>query len=75
MHHRLTADSLVAQLKNTISELLDQPGAQKPERIKFFRGQMQTIITRAVTDLQIKPVPSRRCFTLLSESFYSLRRP
>ena len=55
------------QLKNAISELIGQPGAQKPERIKFFRGQMQTIISRAVTDLQIKPVPSRRCFTLLSE--------
>lgn len=59
----------ISQLKNAISELLDQPGAQRPERIKFFRGQMQTIITRAVSDLDIKPVPSRRCFTLLSEPF------
>lgn len=55
------------QLKNAIRELIEQPGAQRPERIKFFRGQMQTIITRAVTDLEIKAIPSRRCFTLLSE--------
>lgn len=53
------------QLKNALSELLAQPGAKKPNSIKFFRGQMQTIITRAVSDLGIKPVPSRRCFTLL----------
>ena len=55
------------QLKNALSELMNQPGAQRPKRVKFFRGQMQTIITRAVADLDIKPIPSRRCFTLLSE--------
>ena len=56
------------QLKAALAEILGQPGAAKPERVRFFRGQMQTIITRAVTDLDIKPVPSRRCFTLISES-------
>ncbi len=28
---------------------------------------MQTIITRALTELDIKPVPSRRCFTIMCE--------
>lgn len=67
--------TLFLQLKNAIGELLAQPGAQRPERIKFFRGQMQTIITRAVMDLGIKPIPSRRCFTLLSEFRNSHWRP
>lgn len=55
-----------SQLKKVLAELISQPGARKPESVKFFRGQMQTIITRALIDLEIKPVPSRRCFTLLS---------
>ena len=46
-------------------EILEQPGAVKPERVRFFRGQMQTIISRALTELQIKPLPSRRCFALI----------
>lgn len=37
----------------------------KPQRVRFFRGQMQTIITKALTDLDIKAVPSRRCFALI----------
>ena len=45
--------------------MLAQPGAVRPERVKFFRGQMQTIITRALTDLNIKAVPSRRCLAVL----------
>ena len=60
------ASLAVAQLKNVLAELISQPSARKPEAVKFFRGQMQTIITRALGDLEIKPVPSRRCFTLLS---------
>lgn len=54
------------KLAAVLRELIEQPGAKKPERVKFFRGQMQTIITRALIDLDIKPIPSRRCFTLLS---------
>eukprot|EP01023_Acetabularia_acetabulum_P012919 TRINITY_DN1610_c0_g1_i2.p1 TRINITY_DN1610_c0_g1~~TRINITY_DN1610_c0_g1_i2.p1 ORF type:complete len:387 (+),score=52.04 TRINITY_DN1610_c0_g1_i2:50-1162(+) len=54
-----------ATLKGVISEILSQPGAKKPERCLFFRGQMKTIISRALDDLQIKPIPSRRCFTLM----------
>ena len=69
-----------SQLRKVLAELISQPGARKPESVKFFRGQMQTIITRALADLEIKPVPSRRCFTLLSallrcaSTFRMLRR-
>jgi hypothetical protein len=44
--------------------VLAQPGAVKPEKARFFRAQMQTIITRALGELDIAPVPSRRCFAL-----------
>jgi len=55
-----------AQLKIVLAEILSQPGARRPDSVKFFRGQMQTIITRALNELDIKPVPSRRCFTLIN---------
>ena len=53
------------QLKATLAELLAQPGARRPDRVRFFRTQMQTIITRALAELNIKALPSRRCFNLL----------
>ncbi len=61
----LTIGSGCVQLRLALTEILEQPGAVKPERVRFFRGQMQTIITRALTELEIKAVPSRRCFTLI----------
>ena len=36
---------------------------------------MQTIISRALTDLDIKPVPSRRCFALIGECTLSTHFP
>lgn len=57
------------QLKLALLDLLELKGAVKPKRVRFFRGQMQTIIGRALADLDIKPVPSRRCFTLMGASF------
>lgn len=56
------------QLKAALLELLQQAGAEKPRQCRFFRGQMQTIISRSLQDLDIAPVPSRRCFTLISEA-------
>ena len=44
--------------------MLAIPGAVPPSRVRFFRGAMQTIITRAVAELGLKPVPSRRTFAL-----------
>ena len=56
------------QLRIALVEILDQETAVSPRRVRFFRGQMQTIISRALADLDITPVPSRRCFTLIRES-------
>ena len=64
LHHQRMPSS---QLKRAIEKLLAQPGAVKPDKARFFRGQMQTIISKALTDMAIKPVPSRRCFTIMSE--------
>ena len=60
------------QLKAALVSLLQQAGAEKPRRCRFFRGQMQTIISRSLTDLDIAPVPSRRCFTLISACVHCL---
>eukprot|EP00955_Chlamydomonas_euryale_P101012 365319-Chlamydomonas_euryale.AAC.10 len=35
------------ELKRAIGKLLAMPGAVKPDKARFFRGQMQTIITKA----------------------------
>ncbi|PSC70371.1 RNA binding [Micractinium conductrix] len=54
------------ELKRSLEEILAQPGARKPTVARFFRGQMQTIISRALSDVGIKSMPSRRCFTLMN---------
>lgn len=36
-----------------------------PSKARFFRGQMTTIISRALNELGIKPLPSRRCFSIM----------
>ena len=53
------------ELKAAVKEILAENGAQKPSRVLFFRGQMNTIITRAFEDMDIQALPSRRCFALL----------
>lgn len=52
-------------LKDALCKFLDISGSKRPLRCRFFRGQMSTIISRALTDLDIKPVPSRRCYSLM----------
>ncbi|GER37896.1 RNA binding [Striga asiatica] len=52
-------------LKNALASICDELGVPLPEKIRFFRSQMQTIITRACNDLCIKPVPSKRCLSLV----------
>lgn len=67
-----------AELKKALEAVLSQPGAVRPERVRFFRAQMQTIISRALSDLSMKPTPSRRCFALtrwLAERLESVYRP
>ncbi|KAK1267711.1 hypothetical protein QJS04_geneDACA015601 [Acorus gramineus] len=52
-------------LREAIVSIVDALGVPLPEKIRFFRSQMQTIITRACTELSIQPVPSKRCVSLL----------
>ncbi|KAL2939904.1 Protein TAB2-like protein chloroplastic [Bienertia sinuspersici] len=51
-------------LKNAIVSICDELGLPLPEKIRFFRSQLQTIITKACTELGIKPIPSKRCVSL-----------
>ncbi|KAL4198388.1 hypothetical protein AMTRI_Chr03g45620 [Amborella trichopoda] len=52
-------------LRDAIVLISETLGVPLPERIRFFRSQMQTIIARACKELGIKPVPSKRCISLL----------
>ncbi|GBG60412.1 hypothetical protein CBR_g5588 [Chara braunii] len=49
-----------ANLKDAISRVMRDFTVQKPTKIRFFRSQMQTIISKACTELGIQPVPSQR---------------
>ncbi|KAL9255841.1 TAB2 homolog, chloroplastic-like protein [Drosera capensis] len=48
-------------LKEAIASISDQLGVPLPVSIRYFRSQMQTIITKACKELSIKPIPSKRC--------------
>ncbi|EYU29037.1 hypothetical protein ABFS82_14G166700 [Erythranthe guttata] len=52
-------------LKDAIVTICDELGVPLPEKIRFFRSQMQTIITRACNELGVKPIPSKRCLSLV----------
>ncbi|KAK3223942.1 hypothetical protein Dsin_010967 [Dipteronia sinensis] len=52
-------------LKDAIVNICDDLGVPIPEKIRFFRSQMQTIITKACKELGIKQIPSKRCLSLL----------
>lgn len=56
----------LSQLAKAIRKVAEAPGMVMPEKIRFFRGQMQTIITRACGEVGVEPVPSRRCIALMS---------
>jgi hypothetical protein len=62
-NNRINSAELRAALQRLAGAL---PGGELPASIKFFRAQMQTIISRAVTELgpSVRVVPSRRCFAL-----------
>ncbi|KAM7482840.1 hypothetical protein LguiB_007423 [Lonicera macranthoides] len=52
-------------LKDAIVSICDELGVPLPDKIRYFRSQMQTIITKACKELGIKPIPSKRCLSLL----------
>jgi len=53
------------ELRRALEDLCSSEGIALPARALFFRMQMQTIITRALTDLGVEAVPSRRCVELM----------
>ncbi|KAK4253740.1 hypothetical protein QN277_010377 [Acacia crassicarpa] len=52
-------------LKDAIVTICEELGVPLPEKIRFFRSQMQTIVTKACKELGITPIPSKRCVSLL----------
>ena len=48
------------QLSKALNRVMEAQGV-RPRRMKFFRSQMQTIITRACGEVEVQPMPSRRC--------------
>jgi hypothetical protein len=52
-------------LRDALASVASSLGVPLPDRARFFRSQMQTIISRACNELGVKAVPSRRCVSLL----------
>ncbi|KAJ8899176.1 hypothetical protein K2173_012352 [Erythroxylum novogranatense] len=52
-------------LKEAMLSISENLGVPLPEKVRFFRGQMQTIVAKACKELGIKPIPSKRCLSLL----------
>ncbi|XP_059649122.1 protein TAB2 homolog, chloroplastic [Cornus florida] len=52
-------------LKDAIISISEELGVPLPDKIRFFRSQMQTIIGKACKEVGIKAVPSKRCVSLL----------
>jgi len=54
------------QLKKALDAILAMDGIKPPQKIRFFRAQMQTIITKATAEFPFKTIPSRRCVSLMN---------
>ncbi|XP_062099917.1 uncharacterized protein LOC133805777 [Humulus lupulus] len=52
-------------LKDAIEGISEDLGIPLPDKIRYFRSQMQTIITKACNELGIKLVPSKRVCIVL----------
>lgn len=55
-NNRINSVELARALERVMTER-----KEKPRRFKFFRAQMQTIITRACNEVDVEPLASRRC--------------
>lgn len=55
-----------SNLKVALEALFASLGGVRPAKVRFFRTQMNTIIGRALKDLNIKPVPSLKCAELIA---------
>eukprot|EP00897_Mesotaenium_endlicherianum_P004928 jgi/Mesen1/4463/ME000227S03477 len=54
-----------ATLRDALLRIIQERGAPRPQKVRFFRAQMQNIISKACAELDIRPVPSQRCVTLV----------
>jgi len=53
-------------LKERLEALVESQGGKKPKKVLYFRTQLQTIVTRALSEMEVKAVASKRCFSLMS---------
>lgn len=54
-----------SNLRKALENFIKTNAFARPREVKYFRSQMQTVISRALRDMEIKAVPSRRCFGLM----------
>ena len=52
-------------LKRCLEDIIQSRDGAKPRRVLYFRTQLQTIITRALSELDIKAVQSKRCYAVM----------
>jgi hypothetical protein len=64
-NNRINSVELSKALKKVVDERTVVTG-EAPRKVKFFRSQMMTIITRACKECDLEPLPSRRCQTMLT---------
>ena len=64
-NNRINSVELSKALQKVVSKRTEETG-EGPRRVKFFRSQMMTIITRACKECELEPLPSRRCQTMLN---------
>ena len=53
-------------LRETLERIIEEQGGVKPKKVLYFRTQLQTIVTRALGELYIQAVGSKRCFSLMT---------
>lgn len=64
-------------LKSTILHIMSTLKLPKPQKIRYFRTQMQMVISKVCNELDVQAVPSRRCASLmmwLNERYSSVYR-
>ena len=64
-NNRINSVELSKALQKVVDRRTEETGEQ-PRKVKFFRSQMMTIITRACKECELEPLPSRRCQTMLN---------
>ena len=64
-NNRINSVELAKALQKVVAKRTEETG-EPPRKVKFFRSQMMTIITRACKECELESLPSRRCQTMLS---------